>query len=71
MSMPVYIIDTSVADGIQVFDDGTTLADIMRDIGWAERERVRGRTRPSRATGAKRGRPAKKSPVEKVEEKTE
>lgn len=63
MSMPTYIIDTSVANGIQVFDDGTTLADIMRDMGWAQRERQRSRNRPARKTGKPVGRPKKQKEV--------
>lgn len=63
--MPVELRDTE-ADFIQVFDDGTTLADILRDLGWAQKERERGRTKskgaykssgnpPGRKKGAKKG----------------
>lgn len=57
--MPIELRDTE-ADFIQVFDDGTTLAQILKDLGWAEKERERSRIKGKRdykTTGKPAGRP--------------
>jgi hypothetical protein len=53
----------TVANQIEVLDDGTTIADILKDLGWARRERERCRIKDSkRRTGNPPGRPRKNPP---------
>lgn len=59
--MVVELRDT-VANTIQVFDDGTTLAEILSDLGWASSERERHRVKSKKTyvpTGKPIGRPRK------------
>ena len=57
--MVVEIKDT-VADTIQVFDDGTSLADILRAMGFMKKEKDRWAKRnKERSTGKPPGRPRK------------
>jgi len=63
-------IRDTVANQIQVLDDGTTIADIIHALGWVKKERARSRAkahknkkkeyvptgnRPGRPTGWKKG----------------
>jgi len=54
-------IRDTVANQIQVLDDGTTIADIMFAIGWVKKERARSRAKAQNRyvpTGNPPGRPA-------------
>jgi hypothetical protein len=64
--MPIHINDT-VANQIQVLDDGTSLADIMTALGWFKKEKTRQHNKHKRLykpTGNPVGRPKKQRPVE-------
>lgn len=56
-------LEDTVANQIEVLDDGTTIADILKDLGWARRERERCRIKDAkRRTGNPPGRPRKNPP---------
>lgn len=60
-------IKDTVANTIQVFDDGTTLADIMRAMGYMNKEKERwARRNKQRSTGKPPGRPRKIIPPGEV-----
>lgn len=64
--MPLDIIDT-VTNQIHIFDDGTTIADIIYALEYIEKERARHRVNNQKRvrppTGNPRGRPRKVSPA--------
>lgn len=54
-------IHDTVADTIEVLDDGTTVADIIHALGWVKKERARSRAKAQNRyvpTGNRPGRPA-------------
>jgi hypothetical protein len=53
-----------VADLMQLFDDGTTMTDILKGLGMIESERARKR-RNYKPTGRPAGRPRKESLMKK------
>lgn len=53
----------TVANQIQVLDDGTTIADIFYAIGWVKKEKARCKAKDAkRRTGNPPGRPRKNPP---------
>lgn len=44
----------TLADLVQVLDDGMTLGDILRDLGWIRKERERHRLKAARKRKAKK-----------------
>jgi hypothetical protein len=56
----VVIIKDTVLDQVQIFDDGTTLSDILRAIGYMEKEKERWtKNNKKRSSGKPVGRPKK------------
>lgn len=69
-TMPIELRDT-VGGQIVVLDDGTTIADILYDLGWAKRERERKKafSKKTYVPHGVRGRPRKNPPVQnKIDE---
>ena len=64
--MPIDIIDT-VSNQIHIFDDGTTIADIIYALDYLHKERARHRAKNAKRirppTGNPRGRPRKNPPA--------
>lgn len=53
-------IEDTLANQVEVLDDGTTIADIFSALGWVKREKERSRAKAKRTyepTGNKPGRP--------------
>lgn len=64
--MPIELRDT-VGDQIQVLDDGTTITDIMKALGWFQKEKARQKIKYKKyyvPNGNPMGRPRKIPPVE-------